>query len=274
MSGLQQKQIKAFICEVLSHYERHGRHSLPWRQTTDPYAILVSEIMLQQTQVLRVVPKYQAFMAKYPTPEHLAKAPLIDVLQLWVGLGYNRRARYLQLAAQALTQSDGYPETVSAWRALPGVGPYTAAAVCAFAYDERVSLIETNVRTVFIHHFYADQDQVTDQVIMELVEQVLPHIISPRIWYYALMDYGSVLKKAVGNLNAKSKHYTKQSRFIGSDRQIRGAIIRALTSGGMTKRRLGQIIPIASVDAIFQQLERLVAEGLLQKKGQTYWIAT
>jgi A/G-specific adenine glycosylase len=274
MSGLHQTQIKAFIFEVMSHYERHGRHSLPWRQTTDPYAILVSEIMLQQTQVLRVIPKYEAFMAKYPTPEHLAQAPLMAVLQLWVGLGYNRRARYLQLAAQALAQSGSYPETISAWRALPGVGPYTAAAVCAFAYNERVSLIETNVRTVFIHHFCTDQEKVSDKLIIELIDQVLPHITSPRLWYYALMDYGSALKKAVGNLNIKSKHYTKQSRFAGSDRQIRGAIIRALTSGGMTKRRLRQMISTAREEVIFQQLERLVAEGLLQKKAQKYWIAT
>ena len=274
MSGLQQKQLKAFIIAVMSHYERHGRHSLPWRQTTDPYAILVSEIMLQQTQVDRVIPKYVAFMAKYPTPEHLAQAPLIAVLQLWVGLGYNRRARYLHLSAQALTLSDSYPETVSAWQALPGVGPYTAAAICAFAYDERVSLIETNVRTVFMHHFFTDQEYISDQAIMELVEQVLPHITSPRIWYYALMDYGSALKKAVGNLNTKSKHYTKQSPFVGSDRQIRGAIVRSLTSGGMTRRRLGQIISTAREEILSRQLERLVAEGLLQKKGQTYWIST
>jgi A/G-specific adenine glycosylase len=274
MSGLHQKQLKAFVTEVMSHYERHGRHGLPWRQTTDPYAILVSEIMLQQTQVDRVIPKYLAFMVKYPTPEHLAKAQFIAVLQLWIGLGYNRRARYLHLAAQALTLSGSYPETVSAWRALPGVGPYTAAAVCAFAYDERVSLIETNIRTVFIHHFFTDQEQVSDQAIMELVDQVLPHITSPRLWYYALMDYGFVLKKAVGNLNTKSKHYTKQSRFVGSDRQIRGAVIQALASSGMTKRRLGQTMPTVGKEILSRQLERLMCEGLVQKRGQTYRIAT
>lgn len=274
MSGPSQKQLKAFVVEVMSHYERHGRHSLPWRQTTDPYAILVSEIMLQQTQVERVIPKYLAFMAKYPTPECLAKAPLVAILQLWVGLGYNRRARYLHLAAQALTLSGSYPQTVAAWQALPGVGPYTAAAVCAFAYDERVLLIETNVRTVFIYHFFKEQTQISDQAIVAQINRVLPLVSSSRLWYYALMDYGSFLKNEVGNLNTKSKHYTKQSPFAGSDRQGRGAIIRALTSGGLTKRRLRQMLPTIHEEIISRQLERLMTEGLLQKKGQTYWIAT
>jgi A/G-specific adenine glycosylase len=268
------KQLIVFIKQVEAHYTKYGRHDLPWRQTTDPYAILVSEVMLQQTQALRVIPKYQAFMAKYPTPEHLAKAPLSAVLQLWIGLGYNRRAKYLHEAAKKLTIASDYPKTVTAWQALPGVGPYTAAAVCAFAYDDLVTLIETNVRTVFIHHFFADQEQISDQAIMELVEKVLPHVTSPRRWYYALMDYGSALKKEVGNLNTKSKHYTKQSRFVGSDRQVRGSIIRALASCSMTKRHLSQTMPNVSDEVLARQLGRLISEGLVLKQSQTYTIAT
>jgi A/G-specific adenine glycosylase len=274
MSKLNKRQVTAFVKLVMSHYRDQGRHALPWRHVNDPYAILVSEIMLQQTQVDRVIPKYVAFIERFPTPQALAQAPLVEVLRLWVGLGYNRRALYLQKAAQVLALAEHYPQSVADWQRLPGVGPYTAAAVCAFAYDQLVSLIETNVRTVFIHHFFADKKAVTDIEIMGLVSQVLPQVGSARLWYYALMDYGSFLKKQVGNLNRNSKHYTKQPQFNGSNRQVRGRIIRELTKGALTKQGIIQALPGAQTELVEVQLTALVAEGLIQKERNRYQIAT
>ena len=274
MSKLNKRQVAAFVKLVMSHYRDKGRHLLPWRNTSDPYAILVSEIMLQQTQVDRVIPKYLAFIDRFPTVSDLAEAPLIEVLGLWVGLGYNRRALYLQKAAQILALEEDYPQSVADWQRLPGVGPYTAAAVCAFAHDQSVPLIETNVRTVFIHHFLADNKAVTDAEILELVLLVLPHVGSARLWYYALMDYGSFLKKQVGNLNRNSKHYSKQSQFNGSNRQIRGRIIRELTKGALTKQAIIEAVSGAQVEIVEAQLTALVAEGLIQKEKNRYQITT
>ncbi len=212
-------------------YLRHGRHELPWRQTTDPYKILVSELMLQQTQVERVIPKYLAFIERFPDTKTLAAASLRDVLVLWQGLGYNRRAKYLLQCAKVVEEqyNGQFPNNESALLELPGIGPYTASAVCAFAYNQAVVLIETNVRTVFLYHFFAEKNEVHDKEILELVTLSLD-TTHPREWYWALMDYGSYLKKILPNPSRKSKQHTKQSKFSGSLRQVRGEIIRLLTA--------------------------------------------
>lgn len=264
--------VASFHKKVWAYYKQHGRHTLPWRKTHNPYRILVSEVMLQQTQVERVLPKYQAFIKAYPTPQALARAPLADVLTLWVGLGYNRRAKYLKAAAQAVVDRGGFPKTEAELRTLPGVGPYTAAAVCAFAYNQPVVMIETNIRTVFLHHFFAESARlVSDKSILALVAKTLPKDKS-REWYTALMDYGVYLKKTHGNNTKKSKAYVKQAAFKGSDRQIRGFIIRQLTQAGAQSKTVLLRTADFSEDRLTTQLARLVAEGLVEYVKGKYQI--
>src|SRR3954470_16507296 len=136
-------ELAALRAAVLDWYAR-SRRDLAWRRTTDPYAILVSEVMLQQTQVARVVPRYLEWIARWPTAAVLAAASRADVLAAWVGLGYNRRALALHAAAETVAR-DGWPPDL---RALPGVGPYTAAAVASFAFGAQVAAVDTNVRRV------------------------------------------------------------------------------------------------------------------------------
>lgn len=263
---------KAFITTVLQFYDQHGRHHLPWRQTTDPYRILVSEVMLQQTQVDRVIPKYRAFLRQFPNTKRLATASLGTVLAAWQGLGYNRRAKLLLECARTVhsERRGRWPNRYEALQQLPGIGPYTAAAVMAFAYNKSVPLIETNVRTVYLHHFFADANAVPDTEILASVTRHLPHVGAARTWYAALMDYGSYLKKTHGNLNQRAKSYTKQTTFDGSDRQVRGAIIRALTKTPATRARLKKQLPHLDEGKIDAQLQRLLAEALISKTKLTY----
>lgn len=267
------KKEQQFVETVWKFYAQHKRDHLPWRQTHDPYHILVSELMLQQTQVDRVIPKYEAFVKRWSTAAALAKAPLSEVLTMWQGLGYNRRAKYLHECAQAVViQYDGvFPAQESSLKELPGIGPYTASAICAFAYNQPVSLIETNVRQVFIYHFFKNREQVTDAEIMAKVEKTLPHDRA-RDWYAALMDYGTHLKKLHGNLARKSKHYVKQSTFKGSDRQVRGAILRALGDRSLTNKQLSLHPELIELDGtkIAPQLEKLLRDGLISEEGQLY----
>jgi A/G-specific adenine glycosylase len=255
---------------VYSYYKRRGRHTLPWRQTHDPYCIMVSELMLQQTQVPRVIPKYEAFINKFPTVGSLARAELGTVLVLWQGLGYNRRAKLLHSAARAIMARGGiFPQTKEGLEGLPGVGPYTASAILAFAYNTPTALIETNVRTVYIHHFFVDKTVVTDSELLPLIEKTMD-TKNPRAWYAALMDYGSHLKQTVGNVNKKSAQYVRQSKFKGSSREVRGAIVRLLTQKGLAT--VGVIVKETGFtrERIELQLRALLEEGLIQKNGQRY----
>ena len=220
--------ILAFRQMVLSHYGQYGR-DMAWRNTTDPYQILVSEIMLQQTQVERVTKKFPEFIRAFPDFASLATATLANVLMVWQGLGYNRRAIALQKCAiRVMNEYNGaLPADVDILATFPGIGRATASSIAAFAFNMPVVFIETNIRRVFIHFFFTDTDTVSDAEILPLVEQAVFHE-NPRVWYWALMDLGSALKKTVPNPNRRSVHYTKQSPFEGSDRNIRGTIIRML----------------------------------------------
>ncbi len=228
------KRISRFRKEVWNYWKEHGRHSLPWRKTTDPYRILVSEMMLQQTQVPRVIEKYKSFLKKFPSVKALANASLSEVLKEWSGLGYNRRAKYLHDAARMIATSQPHAKNAVALLSygdkLPGVGPYTRAAVRVFAFNEPDILIETNIRTVFIHHFFDDKSSVSDKELLPLIEEAAKGQ-DPRTWHAALMDYGVHLKKLHKNPSRRSAHYTKQSKFEGSLRQVRGAILRELHKG-------------------------------------------
>ncbi len=229
---------KQFQKIIWDYYQKEGR-KLPWRNTHDPYKILVSELMLQQTQVDRVIPKYKDFLKKFPNVKALAEAKVSDVLSLWSGLGYNRRALFLKRTAEEIVKQGGkFPKTAAELEKLPGVGPYTARAVSVFAFENSEVFIETNIRTVFIHFFFKNTKSVSDKDILILIEKTLPLLRSNtsyegrahtiRAWYYALMDYGVYLKKTKRNLNERSAHYAKQSKFKGSRREVRGAVLKLL----------------------------------------------
>lgn len=262
---------KQFIESVWDFYRINGRHDLPWRKTKDPYKIVVSELMLQQTQVTRVLSKYKAFLKLFPTTTHLANASLGDVLKAWQGLGYNRRAKFLWQATQAVVNEHKgkWPKTLVGLQTLPGIGSYTAGAVMNFSYNSPVPLIETNVRTVYIHHFLKDAENVSDKELLPIIERTLD-VINPREWNWALMDYGSHLKATIGNLSKKSKTYKKQSNFKESNRYIRGAIIRSLSTGPHTKRQLEMKSSEIENDSLTQQLAVLLAENLVVKIKGSY----
>lgn len=218
-----------FAARVWEHYDAFGRHDLPWRATRDPYRVLVSEVMLQQTQVSRVKPKYEEFVRAFPDARALAAAPFADVLRVWQGLGYNRRAKALKQIAEVVVAKHGgeVPATMEELTALPGVGRATAGQVLAFAFGIGVPFIETNIRAVFLHEFFADAADVPDAAILPLVEATLDRE-RPREWYWALLDYGAYLKATVPNPSRRSRHHARQGRFEGSNRQLRGRLLAEL----------------------------------------------
>ncbi|GMU74446.1 MAG: hypothetical protein AMXMBFR44_6430 [Candidatus Campbellbacteria bacterium] len=261
--------IKRFQREVLSYYKKHGRHALPWRKTRDPYRILVSEVMLQQTQVDRVIPKYKEFLKRFPTFKALAHAKTADVIRAWQGLGYNRRALALQRASQVvMREHDGkLPRDYDALIALPSVGPYTAGALLTFIWNEPMVFIETNIRTVFLHHFFPKKKNVSDKVLENIIAGTLDER-RPREWYWALMDYGAHLKKKIGNESVRSRHYTKQSTFKGSNRELRGNILRTLSKNSATLTVLAKTAK-RSISETRAALEALQKEGFIKRKGRT-----
>jgi A/G-specific adenine glycosylase len=266
------EQISSFRNFIWDFYAQHQR-PFAWRNVEDPYLVVVSEIMLQQTQTYRVEPKFDAFIAAFPDFQSLADASQRDVLSAWQGLGYNRRGMFLHKIAQKVVAEFGgaLPNDPEILVTFPGIGKATAASICSFAFNRPTVFIETNIRTVFIHSFFKDRDGVHDKELMPLIEQSLDHE-NPREWYYALMDYGVHLKKMLPNPSRKSRHHTKQSRFEGSDRQIRGMIIRLLTDhGSLTKKKL-----LSSIDRDAQRVEKialqLVVEGLISTSGNNFFI--
>lgn len=264
---------RQLVRSVWSHYRARGRHDLPWRQTHDPYRIAVSEIMLQQTQVQRVIPKYREFLRQFPTTKRLAEAPLASVLGCWQGLGYNRRAKMLHQAAVVVHNEyrGRWPRSEDALRDLPGVGTYTAAAINAFAYNQSTSLLETNVKTVLLVHLFPEEEMVTEARMYDVLARILDES-RPREWYWALMDYGSFLKQTYPYIHRRVKGYRKQSPFRGSDREIRGAILRLLHQNRTVPvDALVTLLPFPSSKVLIQ-VERLAAEGLVQQDTRAaYW---
>lgn len=266
--------VREFQDMVLAYYADHGR-DLAWRRTTDPYRILVSEIMLQQTQVERVRVKYPAFIDAFPDFPSLAGSPLSEVLAAWQGMGYNRRAISLQKCArQVVEEHDGtLPQDPGVLATFPGIGRATAASICAFAFNMPVVFIETNIRRVFIHFFFGDHDTVDDDEILPIARQALP-TEDPRTWYNALMDLGAALKKKGENPNRRSRQYTKQAAFEGSDRKIRGRILRLLLAEKhLTQRAIAKKFSEepARIARILQDLE---AEGFITRTGSLFAIAS
>ncbi len=267
MSCSEVPSLRAFRAAVRSWYRLHGR-DLPWRQTSDPYAILVSEFMLQQTQVERVRGSYPVFLRAFQDFAALAAAPQREVLAAWSGLGYNRRALNLQRTARRVVDEFGgkLPADPEVLATLPGIGPATAGAVAAFAFGRPVAFIETNIRTVFLHLFFPKRDGVRDAEILPLVAATLDRR-DPRTWYYALMDYGVMLKREAGAGNARSAHHARQSPFEGSDRQVRGAILKTLLKrGSLTLPALAKALG-RDEPTVRRILVGLAAEGFIRRRG-------
>jgi len=258
-----------FRSTIYAYYGRRGR-DLPWRNTTDPYPIFVSEIMLQQTQVDRVLPKYRLFLERFPTLKVLAHAPQAAVLQVWSGLGYNRRALHLHGSAQKILSdfSGTIPCTYDSLRQLPGVGPYTANAILVFAYNKPALVIDTNIRRVYLHFFFKGRDAVDDAELLPVMQETLD-AENPRRWFNALMDYGAMLGTKQPLINRRSKHYVKQSRFEGSDRQIRGKILKALLFRARTLTELQETVSDMRLEIILNDLQR---EGFVEGRKGTYAI--
>ena len=262
---------------LLSWYAEH-RRDLPWRGVSDPYLVLVSEVMLQQTQASRVVPYYHAFVERFPTVEALADAPLREVLAVWSGLGYNGRARRLRDAARIIV-AEGWPSDTDALERLPGVGNYTAAAIAAFAFDEPVVTIDTNVRRVISRW---NGEPLDGAALQSAAESALG--APPADWNQAMMDLGSSLCVArgarcdecpVADWCSGPDSYVPtvaQARFEGSTRQLRGAIVRAVTTAPRTSAELAHQTGFPT-DEVELALEDLVLEGLLLEGEEHYSIA-
>ncbi|OHA67256.1 MAG: hypothetical protein A3C82_00105 [Candidatus Wildermuthbacteria bacterium RIFCSPHIGHO2_02_FULL_47_12] len=249
---------------ILSWYKTH-RRNLPWRNTRDPYKILISEVMLQQTQVARVLPKYKEFLQKFPTLEKLAQASDKTLLKVWQGLGYWRRAKYLKETAHMLVKAKAMnlqtsprrpASTVSAkggvagrehrlanfagnlnsrsfkiplpsdLEILPGIGPYTARALACFAFGSTEAFLDTNIRRVYLHFFFPKRKDVPDTKIFPIAQKAVWNK-NAKEWHYALFDYGATVLKDK-KINKRSRHYAKQSKFEGSFRSFRTKVMRFL----------------------------------------------
>ncbi len=252
---------------------------MPWRPPqlkvkngkTSMYAIMVSEIMLQQTQVSRVLPKFQGWMKQFPNLKILASASRKDVLSLWQGLGYTRRAKFLHEAAQKIIK-DGLPKTIIELEDLPGIGHYTARAVATFAWNESHAFVETNIRTVYINHFFKNKETVTDAEILEVARQTLD-TDQPREWMYALMDYGSYLKSQGKAHNRGARGFTRQSKFKGSVREVRGSIMRFFTQKEtLTLRDRNELKEKFDEKRVTEALVGLTKDGLIQQQKNGYKI--
>jgi A/G-specific adenine glycosylase len=269
-NGFTSYAIRKFRTIVYRFYRKHARDNLPWRHTKDPYHILISEIMLQQTQIERVLDKYPLFITKFPDFPSLSRARLRSLYTIWQGMGYNRRALALKEIARRVVRLPYHgtlPSHMDELMTLPFVGQSTAGAVAAFAFHRPVVFIETNIRRVLIHFFFREQEKVTDHEIIPLIKRTLDRK-DPRNWYYALMDYGSALRSLSVNPNIKSTQYKKQSPFAGSNRQIRGKILRLISEQQNIpfKELAGQLN--TSHDKIVNIVDQLCEEGFMKRTGR------
>jgi A/G-specific adenine glycosylase len=262
---------KHFLEALWDYYDHDARNDLAWRLpesdgTYDPYKILVSEYMLQQTQVRRVVPKFGSFIGLFPTLRSLADASLADVLRAWSGLGYNRRAQYLEATAKYISILGHFPTTESELLVCKGIGVNTARAILCYTFNQPHVFVETNIRTVYIHHYFADSTSVPDSALLPIIERTIDES-RPREFYWALMDYGTYLKQNIGNVSRSSITYKKQSTFNGSKRKVRGEVIALLTAGDAS---IGQLKKRITDERLQTVLEELLREGLIMYKDKRF----
>lgn len=262
-------KIENFSKIVWDFYHKNKR-IFPWREMITPYNIVVSEIMLQQTQVSRVLVKYPAFLLRFPDFNSLTTASLEDVLREWQGMGYNRRAKYLkEIAEKVIKEYKGIlPTDADILMSFPGIGKNTAGSIVAFAFNKETVFIETNIRRVMIHHFFQDKEEIDDKDVLKFVEKTLDKH-NPRDWYYALMDYGAHLSKVIKNPNKKSKHYSIQSKFEGSTREVRSKILKLLIHGETTKKELYAKL---NDDRLGVIINGLIREGFVREEKGKYTI--
>ncbi|PWB68440.1 Fe-S cluster assembly protein HesB [candidate division GN15 bacterium] len=253
-----------FRRKLFLFYEKHGR-DLPWRRTTDPYRITVAELMLQQTQVERVLLKYAAWITRWPNWQALSKATNRELLAQWSGLGYNRRALYLgRMARSIVHEYDGaMPRTLPELQKLPGIGRYTARAILIFAFNEPIATIDTNIRRVLLHEFNLPGTTPTSRM-EALAEKLLPKRRS-RDWHNALMDYSRlVLPRRIEGIRSGGR----QSKFEGSLRQIRGEIVRQLTMRESITIQSVASTQHRTVDDVLKAAEGLRKEGVIVIEGR------
>lgn len=255
-----QDEVKAFQKKVMNWWAENER-DLPWRRDPSPYNVLVSEIMLQQTQVSRVIPKFNEFLKEFPTIDSLANANNKSLLQVWSGLGYNRRAIWLKEAAKQIVEKGEFPQSVEELQKLKGVGPYTSRSVLIFAFNQNLAAVDTNIRRVLIASGFADES-MSDKELQSIADNVLLRGKS-RDWHNALMDYGSqVLTSSSTGISPTSS----QTGYDGSSRQVRGAVIRALTtSDEIDFAEIKSLLDCVVKDSKLQSImDGLISDGLVE----------
>lgn len=262
--------VKNFPKVIWDHYA-HNKRMLPWREIEElsikdrGYRVLISEVMLQQTQVKRVVEKYLQWLERWPTIDSFANSSLSDVLVMWSGLGYNRRAKYLRDTLLDIQKNYKgiIPQDAKVLQSFPGIGPNTAAAIIVYTYNKPIAFIETNIRTVYLYSFFANTtEQVTDRQIVTLVTDTID-TENPRDWFYAIMDYGAYIKKNHGNQLHNARSHKKQSVFKGSKRQVRGKILQLLTQ--MHYVTADELDAEIADDRVHEVLHDLLSEGMITR---------
>ncbi|MFX0080533.1 MAG: A/G-specific adenine glycosylase [Candidatus Hodarchaeota archaeon] len=263
--GLSIEVIKQFRSIIYNYFKQKGRN-FPFRKNITPYNVLVSEIMLQQTQTGRVAEKFLNFIEKFPNFNILSEAPLEEVLKTWQGLGYNRRAIALKKIAEIVI--DNYhgelPDSVEKLKKFPQIGHNTASSIISFAFNKPTIFIETNIRRVYIYFFFPGRNNITDKEINPILKKTID-TTNPRKWYYALMDYGVMLKKKYPDLNKRSAHYRKQTPFKGSNRQIRGEILSILIKNKTLKiSDLREKLKEVNNEKLLTIINQLEIEGFIE----------
>lgn len=270
--GLTREVIRTFQNIIYSYFNQYGR-DFPFRNEINPYNVVISEIMLQQTQTNRVVEKFQQFIQKFPDFQSLANAPLNEVLKVWQGLGYNRRAVALKkIAERVVNEFDGIlPADIDILKSFPQIGHNTASSIVAFAFNMPTFFIEVNIRRVYIYYFFPGKSSIKDSAIVLIVRKTLDSS-NVRKWYYALTDYGVMLKKTHPELNKRSAHYRKQAKFKGSNREVRGKILKLLiASSSLTEVEIFKELKINS-KKLKEILNLLIKEGFIKQEKHGFSI--
>ncbi|MFX1379254.1 MAG: A/G-specific adenine glycosylase [Promethearchaeota archaeon] len=263
--GLNSEIIELFKKIIYDYYKNHKR-KFPFRENINPYNVLISEIMLQQTQTGRVSEKYLNFTKKFPNFSSLSAASIEEVLKEWKGLGYNRRAIALKTIADTVVREfkGKLPESIDLLKSFPQIGHNTASSIITFAFNKPTVFIETNIRRVYIYFFFHNKRKINDKEILSIVKKTVDNA-NPREWYYALMDYGVMLKKIHPELNKKSTQYRKQAPFKGSTRQIRGKILDLLIKQGTVNiKKIHREFNIKEPKRIKNTLNQLEKEGFIE----------
>ena len=265
-------EVKKTFQDLIYSFYNHKKRNFPFRENVTPYKVVVSEIMLQQTQANRVAEKFLEFIKKFPDFKSLAEASVEEVLSAWQGLGYNRRAIALKKIGECImSEFNGYvPKYLKTLISLPQIGHNTSYSILCFSYNIPTYFIETNIRRVYLYFFFPGRSQIDDKEIMEIVKISVDED-NPRDWYYALMDFGTMLKKTHPELNKKSVHYRKQSKFDGSTRQVRGKVLKLLLEKPISTKEIIDKINHEE-KKILEILNTLKKEGFIQEEHEKFFI--